>query len=137
MECDSEECRWARDSRGTVAGKYNSYDANSTSTESGVEVPSMLLEPNASDWRWRLGNHHQPFLSSKDPFDFFANPRDTSQFIHEAHGTDPLMEPITQSDGNGLIATVVTEPKLDLSQVAAEVGLSPEDIDAIMMGKSP
>jgi len=83
-----------------------------------------------------LGNHHQPFLVNKDPFEFFIHSDDPSQFINEAQGADPLIEPPAQTD-NGMIATVVSEPHLDLSQVAAEIGLSPEDMKAIMVGKSP
>lgn len=141
-ECDSEPCRIARRSVGTVDGLYGSYDAYNTSSESGVNVPPMLLEPRfnnseastkESQWRWFGGDHHQPFLESKDPFDFFQNPGDVSQFIHEARHSDPLTEASTAS--NQLIPTVVTTPHLDLSEISSEVGLTADEIQSILLGK--
>jgi len=134
-ECDSALCQWARSTKGTVAGSYDSYPLDHSSSETEANIPSLLLEPATSQWRWRGGDHHQIHLANSDPFEFFLDPRNPSHFISEAKGLDPLEESLSSPDTKEMVSVTIPEPKLDLSQVAAEIGLSPEDMDAILQGK--
>jgi len=135
--CDSEICQWARQTRGLPNSEFPAIATQIPMHESDARMPSKLFA-KSSDFN-RNANNVLPHIPEKqDTFGFFTHHRDADYFVGDHENLDVLDPKKYGSDDsqNGPTLVAVTEPKLDLSQIASGLSLAPGDIEAIISGKS-